>query len=219
VDGLRAVPGLTLILLTKDEVPADSAPGRPGAALSADYRVSLEGSISPPSAPSTGKFFIRMVAEQAGPDGRVASALHTGMAGETAPGCVSPASLDVLAGQPSCADPAGVAAGLIIALRKVVFPPDPQMQQRLRERLADQALDPGDRLRALTDLASFGGSYGPPGTREFAPALRDSAMIRAAIQLASTAADPTVCPHTAIMARSPPTVGCCEVWMMQRCGH
>ncbi len=190
VEGLRAVPGLTLEELAREEVPADLLKDRPGAMLSTDFRISLEGRVPSPSATVAGDFFVNMLAERAGPDGRWASGFHTGMSGEIAPGCMTPVSTDGVTDRSSCADAAGVAAGLLATLRKMVFPPDPQLEKRLQARLIDQARDPAERLRALVDLGGLGRSSGAFGREEFAPALRDPAMIRAAIQLASTTPDP-----------------------------
>lgn len=178
IDGLRSVPGATLM------DPASVGSAAPG---SPDYRLTLRASAVTASPAAKGDFVMEVEAQRLGPGGRQSGVFFTGMTGEIAPGCATPASMDVLVSQASCADSAGVAAGLLAALRKMVFPPDPQLQQRLQARLADQVLDPAQRLRALEDLGLFGRSF---GSKELGPALRDPAVIRAAIQLASTTPDP-----------------------------
>lgn len=188
VDGLRAVPGLTLVGPPKDGTPVVTERDGFGAPLSTNYRLTLEGGVARGSA--AGAYFVEVAAERAGRDGRKAGALYWTSAGEVAPGCASPTSIDVLAGDKRCADPAGVAAELIATLRKTVFPPDPQLQQRVQARLVDHALAPEERLRALADLASFGFASGTNARNTFPPALRDPAVIRAAIQLGSTAPEP-----------------------------
>lgn len=181
VDALRAVPGLTLV-----KPAADAS----GSSISANYRITLEGRVNPVPDADKGDFHIGMIAARTGPDGRQLGAYHTGMSGKIAAGCASPSQPNLLEADTSCADTAGVVAGLLATLRKAVFPPDPQLQRQLQARLADQAIDPARRLRALSDLHRLGRSSGVVDWKEFAPALRDPAMIRAAIQLASTTPDP-----------------------------
>jgi hypothetical protein len=181
VDGLRAVPGLKLV------GPATDGSEAP---VAANYRLTLEGGAVTVSAAGRGDYFVGMQAEQIRPDGRTASSHHFSLEGETAPGCASPASMDALASDSSCRDPVGVATGLLDSLRKGVFPPDPQLQRGLQARLADQALDPGARLRALLDLRMLAGASATNVREAMAPILRDPAVVRAAIQLASTTPDP-----------------------------
>lgn len=191
IEGLRTIPGLKLVVLTQDEVPPDLSRDRPGVVMSTDYRISLEGQIPSPSTAATSKFSLYMIAERAGPDGRLAGAVHADGMGDVAPGCVTPATSDWIAGDSTCADAAGAAAMLLGTLSRSVFPPNPQFQQRLQARLTDQALDPAARLRALVDLGELGRSPGGFG-KQIASALRDPAVIRAAIQLASAAREPEI---------------------------
>jgi len=171
VDGLRDVPGLTLV----------------DATATADYRLTLEGNAAPASATAKDDFWVNMAAEQIGPAGRVLRGYHTGATGEVAPACASPSSMDTLS-YPTCADPIGVARRLLVTLRKSVFPVDPQLQRDLRARLFDQTLEPGERRQALADLGSLGRGSAAMGA--FPAGLRDPAVVRAAIQLASVAPDP-----------------------------
>lgn len=181
VDGLRAVPGLTLVEPARSGSEARALP---------NFILTLEGSALPASAGAKDDFFVGMVAKLSGSDGRMAGEIHTGMGGKIAPGCASPASMDVLASTSSCADPVDVAGGLLAMLRKSVFPPDPQLQWRLQARLVDQALNAEVRLGALLDLQSLGKASVTSGRDEFPPNLRDPAVVRAAIQLAAVTSDP-----------------------------
>lgn len=181
VDGLRAVPGLVLVEPVTD---GSQAP------VSAEYRLTVEGGAFSASAGPAGDFVVTLTAQRLMPDGQPFISFHSGMVGRLAPGCASPASVDVLAGDLSCADSVGIATTLLAILRKQVFPPDPQLQQRLQARLLDQGLDPAERFRALVDLGSFGRISGQTWRFAIAPILREPAVVRAAIQLASTTPDP-----------------------------
>ncbi len=183
VDGLRAVPGLKLL---EPATPGSEAP------VSANYSLALEGKAAYASATFKGDFSVNLVAQRLAPDGRMLGNFYTGTAGEIAPGCATPASMDLLASDSSCADPAGVAGRLLATLRKMVFPPDPQLQRQLQARLVDQALGADERLRALVDLGSLGRASGAIVRDAFPAGLREPAMVRAAIQLASTTQDPAV---------------------------
>jgi hypothetical protein len=181
VDGLRAVPGLTLVEPAGD---GSETPVRP------DYRITLEGNVLPASPTVKSDFTVRMAAEHRGPGAQVLGRFHSGMSGELAPGCVSPPSMDPLRSRRSCTDTMGVATGLVATLRKLVFPPDPQLRSRLQARLLDQKQDAGERLQALEDLSMFGRASGTNGRDELSASMRDPAVVRAAVQLASTAPDP-----------------------------
>lgn len=190
IEGLRTIPGLKLAVLGPDEVPAEQQRDRLGVVLGADFRISLEGQM-PPSLADAGKYSLYMIAERAGPDGRLAGVIHTDGAGQLAPGCVTPAYSDWMSVDSTCPDPAGVAAGLLGTLSRAMFPLNPQLQQRLQARLSDQSLEPAVRLGALVDLSLLGRSSFGPGN-EVSEALRDPGVVRAAIQLATSAREPEI---------------------------
>jgi hypothetical protein len=70
-------------------------------------------------------------------------------------------------------------------MRKSFFPPDPAMRLQLQATLLDAKLRPDERLRALSDLAMR--FTETPGT---ANALKDPAVVRGAIDLATSTSDP-----------------------------
>lgn len=181
VSGLWSVPNATILV-----TPAigDVTPATP------DYRLALTGTAGSTIEPDGYVVELKSTWFRAG--GREGGSMYFGTSADASPGCTTPPSTDVLANLPACTDPAGVAAGLLSTLRKRVFPPDPLLQRRLEERLADSKLESADRLRALVDLGSLGKSSGLVAARDFAPGLRDPGVVRAAIQLASSAPDPEI---------------------------
>lgn len=171
---LRAVPGLTL--LEADSAGAPEVP--PG------HRIKVIGENW------SGKFGVNVEAETLKPDGSVRGGYYTGMPGDLAATCTS--SLPVEADFSECADPEGLAINLLGVLRKNVFPPDPSLKRNLQARLLSRSLDATQRLRALTELASFGRAYyGIPGMQaEQLQSLRDPAVVRGALELATATANP-----------------------------
>lgn len=182
VNGLRAVPGLTLVGTASDSDALEPA----------DFRLTLTGAVTQGAPPGGPDFTMRVAAQRFGSGGIEAGNLSTGASGESVPRCVSPASIDVFAVDAACADAIGVATRLLAMVRKMLFPPDPQMQRHLQAQLVDQAGESAVRLRALSDLASLGRASGAYRGDELPPGLRDPAVIRAAIQFATTAQDPAV---------------------------
>lgn len=149
VTGLRSVPNATIL-----DTPAagDPTPATP------DYRITLSGTAG--SNIERDEYVVELKSTWFRAGGREGGVLYTGTSADASPGCTTPPSADVLASEPACGDPAGVAAGLLSALRSRVFPPDPQLQRRMEEQLADSKLESTDRLRALEVLASLGmGDY------------------------------------------------------------
>ena len=78
--------------------------------------------------------------------------------------------------------PKGLASYVSGYLRKRLFPPDPGQLLQLQNQALNASLESPRRLEALTELAETKGGG----------ALREAAMVRAAINLISTSADPTL---------------------------
>lgn len=180
LDRLRAVPGLTLL-------EPDQAGSTPEA--QPDYRITIRGD----GLGAGDQFRGTMQAETMKPDGTVRGNFVGTYTGDAAPHCRSTLPLSALsASTPSCADPPGVAAGLVGRLRTMVFPPDPSVRRQLQVQLLNRSLDARQRLQALADLAVLGSARFSVGAGSTAglEALRDPAVVRGAIDLAATAVDP-----------------------------
>jgi len=141
LDGLRAVPGLTLMEAATtaiNEIP-------PGEFL---LRVTGDG-IAQGRWNAKMLLYARMPVSAAA-DGAYATVPHLLQYGSiTLPGCTGAVSDRPVTG---CSDPQGGAASQIELMRQVVFPPDPAVLRALRARLLDRSLEPAQRWKALEQL-------------------------------------------------------------------
>jgi hypothetical protein len=154
-----------------------------------DYRIKL---VNHGRASTGNQFRGEMQAETLGSDGTLRGTLHGSYVSDATPRCATTSPANAMdAAIAVCADPRGVAASLVSRLRTMVFPPDPSVRRGLQARLLNLSLDAGQRLQALSELASMGRGV-PDGARGTAAleALRDPAVVRGAVDLGTTAADP-----------------------------
>lgn len=107
--------------------------------------------------------------------------LRNGVALSGLPIDAAPTCVPVREGQMSSC-PKGLASFVSSYLRKRLFPPDPARLLQLQNQTLNASLDSPRRLEALTELAETKGGG----------ALREAAMVRAAINLVSTSADSTL---------------------------
>lgn len=180
VELLRKIPGVRLL---ETDLTGSAPEEQP------DYRLAITSN----GPGQDNKFVVTLHSESLGPDGRVGGnfTLQYKVNGMTR--CVSPAPVDGLeSGSYSCADPVGIATSMVGSLRMMVFPPDPLVGRQLQARLLNRSLDAPLRLRALSDLASFERYAKDRNSAVGSGLLRDPAVIRGAIDLATTATDPTV---------------------------
>jgi HEAT repeat protein len=184
LERLRAVPGVTLLAADAE------APGAPVP----NYRITISGLEGFGGADADHKFGGGFEAEILLPSGTVRAGSYGSYTVEAAPGCATdPRAADLEVRMITCSDPEGVAAQLVGSLRKWGFPPDPALRHTLLTRLLDRSLDVLQRQQALLDLARFGGGYsGRKSLTQPDSALRDPAVIRGAVDLATTASDPKV---------------------------
>lgn len=203
VELLHQVPGVRLQALEPEKKLAGQV----------EYRIKVKGSGPAPD----GKLSIHMVATadvvrmmMGNPSipSIDTNEIKTSMLLDAAPSCVSaPLVHGMETSAAQCADAQGVAAYLVGMLRQMVFPPDPSLGRLLKARVLDPSLDEQLRLRALTDLRSLDlrlmqreRPFSPQTMRNSVPAppvirgelSREPAVIRAAINLATTATDPVV---------------------------
>lgn len=177
LDGLRTVPGLTLIAPDSTGFTEDSP---------ADYEITIKG-----TGPVSGKGLTidgRVV--MIGSDGQRRSRSTGAFTGWIAPACAGADS--------SCVDPVSMAGTQVARLQKDTFPQDGSLLRELRAQFLDPVLEPRQRLNALAQLVSNGvtassvsGSTGAVVTRDVS-ALREPIVVLAAIDLATRSADPTV---------------------------
>jgi len=183
VNGLRAVPGLTL--RRSDAVPDEIAPG--------EFYVTVAG-----DGPVQGRWNIRLMVKARMPvtgdsKGQRATVPHLFQFSSVAtPSCAGSALDRPVTG---CSDPIGGAASQIELMRQVVFPPDPSLRLALRTRLQDRTLDAAQRLAALESLRAarvvvVPGPTAPRATAELQNI--DVEALRGALDLASTASDPSL---------------------------
>lgn len=187
LDRLRAVPGVTLLALDVD----------PGASeVSADFQVTIAAEVERGEPPVEGSRYFRgqFRADILLPNGNMRGSSFSGFAVQAVPDCVTdPRSTALEAGMVVCMDAEGVAADLVGRLRKFVFLPDPALRRELQARLLDGKLDVRQRQQALLDLAYFGSANGGrKALMELDRNLRDPAIIRGAIDIATTSSDPSV---------------------------
>lgn len=176
VERLRAVPGLTL--LQQDQAGASQV--RP------DFRITLHGRETG----KVGSFGGSIQTDTLNPDGTPRSNSYMSFSGDVAPPCAGTRPADTTdADAGDCRDPRGVGVDLVMQLRVMAFPSDPSLRKSLQARLANRSMDARLRLRALSDLDSLG-RFRFAGNAAPNEALRDPAVVRAAIDLATTAADP-----------------------------
>ncbi len=170
VERLRAVPGLTL--LDQDDPEAHPV-----------YRITITGM-------SSGNQFGGTVgAETLKPDGFPSGAFYFGLGGDMPATCAS--HLPVSADSSPCQDPEGIATNMVGRLRKMLFPPDPALRRQLQVRLLDKSLDAQQRLQALSELATYGrANQLAGGAGAVTQVLRDPAVLRGAVDLATNAATP-----------------------------
>jgi hypothetical protein len=176
LDGLRATPGL--ILLTPES--EEAAAGTP-----ADYRLTMKGTGST----QTNTFTIALKAGKVGsyvqPYQIVGSIVgEYQISGRIPPECGA---------NPGCGDAIGMAARQLQLLRETVFPESPVRAQEMRARLLDPVLGARERLDALLALESLRGdgvlSPAQLQSAEGRAALRDPAVVRGAIALATAASE------------------------------
>jgi hypothetical protein len=163
---LRAVPGLTLI---EADGPGNTRD------VPVDFSVAVRGGTSSGDA----LFSADVIADQRGPDGKVRGMSGTGTSGVAACPVADTRQIS------NCRDPSTIAAMAVDRMRKSFFPPDPAMRLQLQATLLDAKLRPDERLRALSDLAMR--FTETPGTGN---ALKDPAVVRGAIDLATSTSDP-----------------------------
>ncbi len=182
LDRLSAVPGVTL--LAADAGAAGSQ--------AADYQVTITSEEGDWGSDNGRQFGGEFQADILLPTGAIRGSSYSSYMVEVAPGCVTdPRAAGLEVGMIACWDADGVAAELVGRLRKAVFPPDPTLRRELQARLVDRSLGMQQRQQALLDLAYFGGvNGGRKALTEPNKTLRDPAVIRGAVELATTANDP-----------------------------
>jgi hypothetical protein len=181
LDGLRRVPGLTL--LQADAVPDEIAPS--------DFYLSVTG-----DGPVQSKWSVRLMVKASVPvtgnaQGQRATVPRLFQYSSVAvPSCTGSVVDQAVTG---CSDPRGGAVNQIELMREVVFPPDPSLRRALQARVLDHALDPVQRFKALESLRASRAVVVPGPT---APRLTqqaqniDTETLRGALDLAATAGDP-----------------------------
>lgn len=168
---LRAIDGLRLVM-------PDGADAKDGEGAEVQLWISGAG---PDEA---NKFAGRVRARRSGP-----GAVIWPVRGEFDADCVSSATAP-----PGCFNADALAASLVDLLHSGFFPQDSASQNPMLARLQDVTLRPDQRLKALQNLA---GPSRPTRNGQMIgiqqPAnLRDPAIVRAAAELAQTAADPSI---------------------------
>lgn len=190
LQGLSAVPGLTLV---------DPDAGATTTEHAADFRLTITGAGPLPG----GKYSTELQAAIYGPEGRYWARVTSALTGEIAPACAGAVT--------ACDDPSSVAAMQVKLLRHAVFPASPSLRQDLEAQLLDTARTPVQRVNALASLATLQdpGAAGNPRIGPDLKALRDPAIVRAAIDVAAAATDPSLRAavwHTMSGVRSPELV-------------
>ncbi len=174
VKRLRAVPGVNLVEMDPQDAQQTHV----------DFRLTMTADV-------TGeKMYGSLKTEILDASGSPRSMSYSSQNGDIAPHCTT--SLSIHADFSACMDPEGIAVNLVGFLRKLEFPPDASLRRQLQARLIDRSLDDEQRLRTLNDLAMFARGYtglGTPAPPEANP-LREPVVLRAAISLATSAADP-----------------------------
>lgn len=178
VTELQTVPGLVLTVVGTDEPVGEALP---------DFQLTIRGG----GHTASGKYgltvlgdekrFVEMKRKLPAKSEEASNGYNfvTSMSGDITPSCAPVAGEDNLA----CRTPAAMAASLVESLRKRYFPEDPTLKLRLQSQLLDAALEPRQRLQALTDL-------GMRSARR--DALQDPMVVRGALALAASASDPAV---------------------------
>jgi hypothetical protein len=181
LDGLRAVPGLTL--LQSSAAPEEIAPG--------EYVLTVKS-----DGPLQNRWSVRMVLKASMPvtgdaPGQRATVPHLFQYASV----VSPACTGSLVDHPvsGCSDPRGGAAGQIDLMRQVAFPPDPVLRRAQQARLLDRTLDPAERWQALQALrvsraVVVPGATAPRLTQQ--PQALDAQTLRGALDLLRSTGDP-----------------------------
>lgn len=118
----------------------------------------------------------------ADPGGAVVGQQSASIAGDMSAVCVPSPEMSSF-----CASPAGVAVYLVNNLRRNLFPIDPAVTRRLQKQLLSASVEPRQRLKALISLADMKGSTG-----HGSDALRDPAIVAAAINIVATTSDPVL---------------------------
>jgi hypothetical protein len=178
VEQLRTVPGLVLLQADRSEGASQAPP---------DFQLTLRGVDSG----KVGSFAGEIQADALNPAGTLRRRSYLSYSGDVAPPCASASPINAEdTDATDCMDPRGAGASLVRLLRTMAFPPDPSLRRSLQARLANRSMDAGLRLRALSDLAQFGLVQSAIGSTSPYKELRDPAVVHAAIDLATTAADP-----------------------------
>lgn len=177
---LREIPGVTLL-------EQDPTIGTPGS--KPDFRITIQN-MTPTI---NGKFlYSSLQVDKLRPDGTVRGTFAGTSTIEVAPVCETTLANALKYGAARCEDAVGTAASMLDLLRKTVFPPEPGLRRQMQARLLDRSLDSLQRLQALTDLWQFGRFAPGANTRTAVTPLRDPVDIRGAVDLATTAIDPSV---------------------------
>lgn len=184
IERLRGVPGVTVVVADSGAT-ASPAP---------NYRISMTGEEGIWGPDSDHKFGGRFQTDILMPNGAARIQSYGSYSVQVAPGCVTdPQAHGLETGRLVCSDAEGTAANLVGNLRKSEFPPDPALRRELKSRLLDRSLDVLQRQQALNDLVRFGGGYGGyKAFIEYNKNLADPALIRGAVDLATTSSDPKV---------------------------
>jgi hypothetical protein len=183
LDGLRKVPGLTLV--ESEVLASEIAP--------AEFHLKVTGDGPVQDGWSAKMMVTASLPVTGDTQGRRATVPHSFQYSSVAfPRCTGS-----LVDRPAvgCSDPEGGAAAQIELMRQVVFPPDPSLRQVLQARLQDRTLDPAQRLKALQSLRSFravvvAGPTAPRMTQERSAI--DAETLRGAVNLALTAPAPGI---------------------------
>ncbi|MEO8313483.1 MAG: HEAT repeat domain-containing protein [Pseudomonadota bacterium] len=182
LDGLRTVPGLSLVISDVADPVDDLIP---------DFELTVRG-----GGPMTGNKFVVGVAgddkwmisarKKSGLPRSQGSAFAFSFSGDIVPTCVP--------GSPGCITPSSAAAYALERFSKTKFPANPALLKKMRAQLLDVSLDPQVRLKILTDLDPLGGRSASSldGFKTLGAALSDAAIVNGAIALATATPDPAI---------------------------
>lgn len=169
-EGLRKVPGLVLV----DADPAEVSASRKHFRLQIGYLSMLERDGRP--MPVDSRYVdVALSAEEIESGGKAVHGRGPLARVDLQANCFSDAATD-----PPCNDVPGVAAAMIQALIRDVFPPPTSLTGPLQARFRDSSVDTTQRLDALEEL------YTLQLRMKDASLVRDPDMVRAAIALAAT---------------------------------
>src|SRR6185369_7351924 len=195
LDGLRAVPGLTLLQV--GSVGNDIAPTEYQLTVSAD-------------GPVHGRWSARMLLK-----GSMSVTVDAQEQRATDPqafqysSVAAPACTGSLVDRPvtDCSDPKSGAAGQVDLMRLAAFPPDPSARRALQARLLDRTLSPDVRFKALADLqfARAAVVRGPQFTTlvERRPDL-DKVTLHGVVDLLATTSNPDIRAQISRLLRGTP---------------